>query len=245
MKRDATTPNTYWGRHGSGDDILSIACTVALCILLSACPGTKISPPREVIAAPASRSGVIYVTDFELWAQDPRSKQGLLAPRPAALSSLGAVLPPSPGVPTDPAVRAHELVELMATSLVEDLTNAGLNARRLSAGDQPPADGWLVRGMFTEVDESHQLRRAVIGPGEGQTDLQLFVAIDDLAQGTPPWFYRLKLHAGRSAVVTLNSLVAAKYSLSGRDLDINVKQSASTIAADIAQRVQQGAGPKH
>jgi len=49
--------------------------------------------------------------------------------------------------------------------------------------------------MFTQVDEGNRLHRAVIGFGAGQTGLQLVVAIDDLAQGTPKPFYELDTSA--------------------------------------------------
>ena len=51
----------------------------------------------------------------------------------------------------------------MSRALVQDLGRAGLNARRLRPDQAMPASGWLVRGVFTEVDPGSQLRRAVIG----------------------------------------------------------------------------------
>lgn len=142
---------------------------------------------------------------------------------------------------------ARELIELMSTSLVQESAKAGLNARRLRAGDSQPDVGWLVRGMFTQVDEGNRLNRAVIGFGAGQTGLQLVVAIDD-AQGTPKPFYELDTSAtsGKApgAVITLNPYVAiAKFALSSRDLEQNVKQAAAKIAADGASRVSSVGGP--
>jgi len=145
-------------------------------------------------------------------------------------------------------VRARELIELMSTSLVQESTKAGLNARRLRAGDSQPDVGWLICGIFTQVDEGNRLHRAVIGFGAGQTELQLVVAIDDLAQGTPKPFYELDTSAtsGKApgAVITLNPYVAiAKFALSSRDLEQNVKQAAAKIAADGASRVSSAGGP--
>ncbi|PYO11692.1 MAG: hypothetical protein DMD75_10040 [Candidatus Rokuibacteriota bacterium] len=123
-----------------------------------------------------------------------------------------------------------------------------MNARRLRAGDSQPDVGWLIRGIFTQVDEGNRLHRAVIGFGAGQTELQLVVAIDDLAQGTPKPFYELDTSAtsGKApgAVITLNPYVAiAKFALSSRDLEQNVKQAAAKIAADGASRVSSVGGP--
>jgi hypothetical protein len=44
---------------------------------------------------------------------------------------LGAVLPKLPGAPVEPAVRAGQVEDLMATSLVKDLADRGVSARRL------------------------------------------------------------------------------------------------------------------
>jgi hypothetical protein len=45
--------------------------------------------------------------------------------------------------------------------------------------------GWLVRGVFTEVNKGNQLRRAAIGFGAGETNLQVIVAGDNLAGSAP------------------------------------------------------------
>src|SRR5262249_41457973 len=97
--------------------------------------------------------------------------------------------------PKDPKVLARDLVESMSASLVKDLTKAGLNARRLRNGSPIPSSGWLVRGVFTEVNQGHQLRRALIGFGTGKTDLQVLVDLNDLAQGAPKRFYELNTAA--------------------------------------------------
>jgi len=166
--------------------ILSGLVAIIISGLLSACGSATISGQREVGAAPTTRPAVVYVTDFQLDAQNVHSEPSLLPPPPPPPPGpLGSILPKPPGTPKDPAVRARELIDLMSTTLVQDLAKAGLSARRLSAGDPRPATGWLVRGVFTQVDEGNRLHRAVIGFGAGQTDLQLAVAIDDLAQGVP------------------------------------------------------------
>jgi hypothetical protein len=156
---------------------------------------------------------VIYVTDFELDAQTIQSEPGLLPPPPLPPGPLGNILPRPPGAAKDPAVRARELVDLMSTSLVENLAQAGLQALRWRASEPLPAAGWLVRGVFTQVDEGHRLRRAAIGFGAGQTELQVVVSVDDLAQGVPRPLYELNTSAdsGRvpGAIITLNPYVAA------------------------------------
>ncbi len=223
---------------------LLLGFTIIAAALLIGCGSATVSGQRDVGAAPSSRPAVVYVTDFQLDTQNIRSDAG---PLPSPPGPLGTILPPPPGAPKDPAVRARELVELMSTSLVQESVKAGLNAKRLKAGDAQPADGWLVRGVFTQVGEGNRLHRAVIGFGAGQTDVQLVVKIDDLAQGTPKPFYELDSSAtsGKApgALITLNPYVAvAKFALSNRDLEQNVKQAAAKIATDLASRVSSAGG---
>jgi hypothetical protein len=132
----------------------------------------------------------------------------------------------------------------MATSLANNLADKGVAVRRLKKSEQLPVNGWLVRGVFTEVQEGNQFRRAVIGFGAGQTALQVLVALDDLGQGTPKPMYELNTQADsgtlQGAVITLNPYVAAaRFALSGSDLDRNIKQTAVQIAEQVARRLKE------
>ena len=89
----------------------------------------------------------------------------------------------------DPAAKAHQLVSLMSQSMVDDLADKGLHAQRLFPGDALPRAGWLVRGVVTELDEGNRLRKAVIGFGAGQSELQLHVNLVDLAKDRDAPFY--------------------------------------------------------
>lgn len=131
----------------------------------------------------------------------------------------------------------------MAKSLLKELGEKGVPTRRLARGETPPTNGWLVRGVFTNVQEGNQLRRAVIGFGAGSTDLQVLVTIDDLTRGAPKPMYEVQTSADSGklsgAVITRNPYVAAaRFVLSGGDLDRNVKQTAAQIAEQTARRVK-------
>lgn len=212
--------------------------------LLLACSNAKIAGRQDIGTLPASKPSIVYVADFELDAESIQSEPGLLQ-RPHLLGRgpLGALLPGRLGASDDPALRARELVDLMATSLVKDLGDAGVKARRLEPGESVPSAGWLVRGLFTQVDEGNRLRRAVIGFGEGQTELQLSLAVDDLAQGQPQPFYQLTTDANSGnlpgAAVTLNPIaMGARFVLTRKDLERDVSATAGTIASDLAARVR-------
>jgi len=124
---------------------------------------------------------------------------------------------------------------------VKDLTKAGLTACRLPAGATPPESGWLVRGVFTEVNQGNQLNRAVIGFGMGKTELQVLVDINDLSKGAPRPFYELSTTAdsgkapGAGPTIVLGPAgVAARFVLAGEDLNHNVRQTAASISEEVA-----------
>ena len=216
---------------------------VATFAVLAGCSSAAVASERQVGSA-AGPPSIVYVTDFELDASNVRQQREILPPPPPPPPGLGNVLPKLPGTPVEPAVRARQLVELMATSLMKELTDKGVTVRRLGPREQPPASGWLVRGVFTDVQEGHQLRRAVIGFGAGQTALQVLVAVDDLAEGVLKPMYEMdaKADSGRlpGAAITMNPYVAAaRFVLAGGDLDRNVRQTAAQIAGQVTRSVKE------
>jgi hypothetical protein len=96
--------------------------------LLSACNTAKVTAQRDLSPAPAEKPTIIYVADFGLDAENIQHEEGILSERPGPLGRVGNSLY---GTSSDPAVRASQLVNLMAKSLVKDLAHAGFNARRL------------------------------------------------------------------------------------------------------------------
>jgi hypothetical protein len=230
---------------------LAAACIVLLAtaaILSGGCASARVSGERQIGATPIEGPSIVYVTDFELDASNVHEEHGILpSPLPAPLGLRNA-LPRLRGS-ADPTVRARELVELMSNSLVQDLAGKGVQVRRIQAGGEPPAQGWLVRGVFAEVQEGNQLRRAIIGFGAGHTELQVLVAVDDLTRGAAQPMYEVDTQANSGkipgAVITLNPYVAAaRFVLSGKDLDRNVKQTAARIADQVERRIKQSEGTR-
>jgi hypothetical protein len=196
---------------------------------------------------PTTKSAVVYVADFELDTANIKADPAAPPPPPKLPGPLSKVLPPPPGATKDPQALARELVDSMSKSLVNELTKAGLNARRLAPNEATPTSGWLVRGVFTNVNQGNQLERAVIGFGKGKTDLQVLVDIADLAQGAPAQFHEVKTTASLSSkapgaapmiVERHPAGVAAKFVIAGKDLDRNVKQTAAQIAGEVAGKTK-------
>jgi hypothetical protein len=211
--------------------------------LLSGCNTAKVTSERDLSPAPTAKPELIYVADFELGAQNIQHQEGVLSGRPGPLGRAGNRLY---GTESDPAARARQLVDLMANSLTKDLSSAGFNARRLAPGAALPVEGWLLQGVFTEVQEGNRLQRAMIGLGQGQTDLQVVVSMENLSKGTPKPLYEISTDAssgnkpGAAPVVAVNPYAAAaRFVMSGQDLNKNVRNSASQIAAEISRRAQE------
>ena len=140
-------------------------------------------------------------------------------------------------------MQSSQVVDLMSSSLVSDLKRGGVKAQRLAGGQPLPKNGWLVRGVFTEVDQGSRVLRAEVGFGAGSTDLAVLVNVADLQKGKLEPFYKLETQAGSrkmpGAIVTRNPYVAAaKFVMSRRGLPKNIRQNAQTIADQIVRRAK-------
>lgn len=70
----------------------------------------------------------------------------------------------------------------MSESIVKHLDEAGFPAQRLASDAELPKDGWLIGGIFTEVNEGNRVQRAVIGFGRGATSMEVQVWANDLVR---------------------------------------------------------------
>jgi hypothetical protein len=195
---------------------------------------------QENLALPAGRPAIVYVQDFKVEKESSHDEQQSLGGgRARAIIAQ---------VKSATGMQSSQVVDLMSSSLVPDLNRGGIKAVRLAAGESLPKSGWLVRGVFTEVDEGNRALRAEVGFGAGATDLAVLVNVADLQKRTAEPFYRLETQAGSRkmpggapmAIVTKNPYVAAaKFVMSRRDLPKNIRQTAQTIADQIIRRARQ------
>jgi hypothetical protein len=208
---------------------------------LLGCRTAKVTSSTSYTDSPAARPSVIYVSDFDLQAENIH-KESSVVPR---LDSPGPVRRLVLGESDDPFVVATKLVNLMADSVVKDLNKAGHSAHRLPPGTPVPTNGWIVRGVFTEVQEGNQLRRAIIGLGVGKTDLQVISAIDNLSLGPPKPLYEVQTAAssgdapGAGPMIVISpGAAAARFVIAGSDLQRNVKDTAGKISDRIGQYLE-------
>jgi Domain of unknown function (DUF4410) len=197
---------------------------------------TQLGPPA---VHAFKKNSIVYISDFELDAQNVKvDKGGVVGEmRP------GVVERPRKREQRDPEVQAKKLVNQMSESLESDLRKSGYKVQRLAAGEARPATGVWVHGIFTEVDEGNQRRRAIIGFGAGEAKMDLYVTLTDLSHPDAPLYNLTKDdNSGKkiSAVVTMNPYVAAtKYVMEKNAPEKTVKKTAKEISEQIVKTLKQ------
>jgi hypothetical protein len=182
---------------------------------------------------------IVYVSDFELDADNVKvDKGGVIGEaRPGILER------PRKREQRDPQAQAKKLVDTMSKSLVEDLQKAGYKTQRLAVDDAKPTSGVWVHGIFTEVDEGKQRRRAVLGFGAGEAKMDLYVTLTDLAHPDTALYNATKDDdSGKKvgAVVTMNPYVAAaKFVMEKNAPEKTVEKTAKEISEQVQKSLKQ------
>jgi hypothetical protein len=202
-----------------------------LAACLSAAGFSVAAADSAPFAAPAP---VVYVSDFELDVANltPDSGPGQRARR------LRGLLPAGPGPmgqDKNPKDHAKHIVNEMADALTEDLKNGGVDARRIMPAQPLPTAGWQVRGVFLSVDDGNRLRRAMVGLGAGQNDIQVAVSCDSLGAAVLPPLYQAVEEADSKslpgAAIKLNPyVIAARFVMAGGDESKTIRKTAQEIA---------------
>jgi hypothetical protein len=216
-----------------------------LLMLVSLCAAQEpVSHPigtMPLTLSPADKGKVIYVSDFEV-------ETGAFKQDKGGITGKGSILPPPPpGLPRlmrkshDPATEAQKLVRLMSDCLIAELEKAGLTARRLSPNDVRPTQGLLLTGVFTEMDEGNQMRRALVGFGAGASKMELIVSVADASRPYQSLYDVLteKTSGKRpGAVITLNPYVAAaKFVMTKNAPEKTVRKTAAKISAELTKQL--------
>jgi Domain of unknown function (DUF4410) len=238
-------PGTYVPvRHGLAARLAFLL--FAAIIMLPLCAAQQTNTQRSTEAGSALADGarhkIIYVRDFELDHANFKQDKG-------GITGKGYLLPAPPKSflrrkHQDPAKEAEELVELMSVSLVRDLQNAGFTAWRLSSMDPTPKDGLVVTGVFTELDEGNQMRRALFGFGSGKAKMQLYVMAAHASSTEPLYETSAQKTNGKApgAAIALNPYAGAaglvvKFGMTKNAPEKMVKQTASKIATELTKQL--------
>jgi hypothetical protein len=186
-----------------------------------------------------SPAPVVYVADFDLDVANVKPDSG----PGSRLRRFGGILPSGPlRESKDPQTHAKEIVAEMANYLTDDLKKAGVDARRIPAGQALPTAGWQIRGVFLSVDEGNRLQRAIVGFGAGQSNFQVAVSLDDLSNpNLPPLYEQTEEGASKDkpgALIKLNPyVVAAKFVMAGQDEKSTIKNTAGQISDAVVAKL--------
>lgn len=189
------------------------------------------------------KPAVIYVTDFRL---DPSQLQSSnpLQERMQEGGPLRQRLNELRGRDTSPEGRAQSLVNLMADSIVRDLQEKQLNARRASIRSSPRT-GWIVKGRYKTLEQGSRVASSEVGFGAGSPVVQVGVTLDEIKNGkqSPILLFGTSKENSKApggfaiAAASHNPYaMAVKFVRSRNDLERNVKQTAKLIADQIARK---------
>jgi Domain of unknown function (DUF4410) len=191
----------------------------------------------------ADKDKFIYVRDFDLDPSNFKQDKG-------GITGKGYLLPPPPKSflrrkHETPATDASKLVGMMSENLVRNLKKAGFMAFHLSATDPTPAEGIIVTGVFTELSEGNQMRRALLGFGSGKAKMDLYVTVADASSDAQP-LYQASTQGSNGrrpgAVLALNPYAGAagfvvKFGMTKNAPEKMIKKTASGVASQIVKQL--------
>lgn len=220
--------------------------------------------PQPAASAPAGAL-TVYVSDFDLDfvrrqpspkpapRTSPSSRTRSTSRSPSGVPRLGPSASTSESSesqssdPSDasteetPAEQAHALVNAMSDKIIRALTEAGYDARRLSAGAGLPQQGVRIRGVFAEADEQNRARRLLVGGEPVGPNIILFVGVNNLKKPEQPLYELASPPAPdprHGPVITVSSYAPAeRFELSRDPSGDELKKVAARIAADLTALV--------
>jgi hypothetical protein len=187
---------------------------------------------RQPIAPPSA----IFVQDFDLGCDTSRQDPGEKERLPGRILSRFSHR-------YDTEEKARELVGIMTGTLIKGFSEKGIHAGQLIPGTPLPTEGWLVRGVFTEVDEGKRLVRAAIGFGAGAAKMEVYVTVSNLAENPDAPFIIFGTEKEPKkipgAVVTRNPYVAAaKFVMEKNASEKDAKKTAFQIVETLLNYIK-------
>lgn len=226
--------------------------------------------PPSAVAAPAD-APIVYVSDFDLDVvqrkpvpkppaarTSPRSKPGSTSssssravsgiPRSGPSPATQSTAPQSTEAEASdgskeetPAEQANTLVKAVSENIIRALTEAGFDARHISANTALPKSGVRIRGVFAEADEMNRARRLLVGGEPVGPNLILYVGINNLKNPEQPLYVLADPPAKdprHGPVITVTSYSpAARYELSRDPSGEELEKVSKKIAADLSTLV--------
>lgn len=216
--------------------------------------------PQPVVSAPAG-APTVYVSDFDLDfvrrkpspkpapRTSPPSRARSTSRSPSGVPRLGPSASTSESSESQssdsdasteetPADQANALVNAVSDNIIRALTEAGYDARRLSAGAPLPQQGVRLRGVFAEADEQNRARRLLVGGEPVGPNIILYVGVNNLKKPEQPLYELASPPAPdprHGPVITVTSYAPAeRFELSRDPSADELKRVAAKIAADLS-----------
>jgi len=195
---------------------------------------------------PIARPQIIYVSDFALDVEHFEGDQGVEAVLPGRLRERFGQRMPHPMANSAPEQQVEKIVAEMSRSLISSLKDKGFAAQRFSniGTASLPQSGWLLQGVFTEMDEGNRLKRAAIGLGQGAIKMDVQVGINDLTSKNPrePFIVFGTVTDPKKipgAIATMNPYVAAaKFVLEKNATEKDIRKTAEQIVDEIVKNIE-------
>lgn len=228
-------------------------------------------PAMAAAATAPADAPVVYVSDFDLDVVQrkpaPKAPAAQTSPRSKPGSSSASTSRAVSGVPrngpspateptapqsTDadasdaskeetPADQANTLVKAVSENIIRALTEAGFDARRISANEPLPRTGVRIRGVFAEADEQNRARRLLVGGEPVGPNIILYVGVNNLKSPDQPLYLLADPPAPdprHGPVITVTSYApAARYELSRDASGEELQKISKQIAADLSALV--------
>jgi len=218
---------------GSLKQGMSLAAIV-LFISLSLCGICAAETTADTTGAKVSaKPQMVYVADFALDVESGSKKsKGLLPARQKIKDTVNRTGVTGKETPEE---TAKKIVDAMAESIVKELNDKNVKARRLFSQPPPFTDCLLLEGEFMDFDEGERMKRAIIGFGSGSSEMQVRMMFSEIMDGKTSLLIDTATDGKKSrmpgAVVTKNPYVAgAKFVLTKNAPEKEVKKLGSNIA---------------
>jgi hypothetical protein len=226
-------------------------------------------PPPVSVAPPGAP--IVYVSDFDLDVVQrkpaPKPPKARTSPRPKPGNTSSSTSRSVSGIPRNgpspatessapqsteadasdvskeetPAEQANALVKAVSENIIRALTQAGFDARHVSANEPLPKLGVRIRGVFAEADEQNRARRLLVGGEPVGPNLILYVGVNNLKTPEQPLYTLADPPAKdlrQGPVITVTSYSpAARYELSRDPSGEELQKVSRRIAADLGALV--------
>ncbi|HBM14788.1 MAG TPA: hypothetical protein DD381_00330 [Lentisphaeria bacterium] len=132
---------------------------------ITGCQSTKLVEQNQLVEEKLPKPGTIYVYDFIANKAD--------VPADSALSKVGS----EDSVPQtqEQIMLGNELGSSIASQLVKQINDLGLNAEVATSETKPKVDDIIVRGYLITMNEGDGAERVVVGFGYGKSELMTVV----------------------------------------------------------------------